>query len=135
MAEDRPKSKKSLRARMHHALEGGHPAGTRGALIEIFLVGLILFNVIAAALETVPSLDAVYGLYFTLFEVFSVAVFSIEYGLRLWAVPEDPRFRSAGAISGRLRYASQPLMLIDLLAIAPASSPLPIFVSLGFSGS
>ncbi len=120
MAEGHSTLDRSLRARVHHALEGGQPAGTRGALLESFLVFLIIFNVIAAALETVPALESVYGDYFIAFEIFSVVVFTAEYFLRLWTVPEDPRFRGAGALSGRLRYASQPLMIIDLLAIAPA---------------
>jgi voltage-gated potassium channel len=120
MAGGHSNAHQSLRTRIHHAMEGGHPAGTREALLESSLVALIVFNVIAAALETVPSLEAVYGRYFIAFEIFSIFVFTLEYLLRLWTVPEDPRFRGAGRISGRLRYARQPLMIVDLLAIAPA---------------
>ncbi len=94
-------------------------AGTLGAALETFLVVLIVSNVIAATLETVPSVNEIYGPLLDAFEIFSVAVFTVEYCLRLWTVPEDPRFRRAGALSGRLRYARQPLMIIDFLAIAP----------------
>lgn len=110
----------TLRKRMHQLLEGGHPAGTRGAIFETFIVVLIVANVLAAACETVPEIDARFGSYFNIFEVFSVIVFTIEYGLRLWTAPEDPRFRKADPVTGRLRYAVQPLMIIDFLAIAPA---------------
>jgi voltage-gated potassium channel len=115
-----------LRAKIHHVLEGGHTAGTLGAAIETFLVVLIVANVVAAALETVPSIYETYGTLLIGFEIFSVAVFTVEYLLRLWTVPEDPRFRRAGAVSGRIRHASQPLMIIDLLAIAP------VYISLLF---
>jgi len=87
--------------------------------MEAFLVSLIVANVIAAALETVPSINDLYEPFLSAFEFFLVAVFSLEYGLRLWTVPQDPRFRKAGRVTGRLRYATQPLMIIDFLAIAP----------------
>ena len=109
-----------LRAKMHHILEAGHAAGTLGAALETFLIVLIVTNVVAAALETVPSINAEFGPLLVAFEVVSVAIFTVEYCLRLWTVPEDPRFRKSGALSGRLRYARQPLMIIDILAIAPA---------------
>jgi len=126
MAAEKHLMRRSLRAQTHHVLEGGHTAGTLGATVETFLVGLIVANVVAATLETVPSINQVYGLHLIAFEVFSVAVFTIEYLLRLWTVPEDPRFRRTGALSGRIRYARQPLMIIDFLAIAP------VYVSLIF---
>jgi voltage-gated potassium channel len=110
----------SLRKRMHCVLEGGHTAGHRGAILEWFLVTLIVLNVIAAAMETVPAVISAYGPALHAFEWFSVAVFTVEYCLRLWTVPEDPRFRKSGAVTGRFRYALQPLMLIDFMAIAPA---------------
>ena len=109
----------TLRSRVHHALEGGNAAGPLGAAIETGLIGLIIANVIAAALESVPEIDAVYGQLFDGFELLSVAVFTLEFLLRLWAVPEDIRFRAKGPVMGRFRYALQPLMLIDVLAIAP----------------
>jgi len=116
----------NLRAKTHHVLEGGHTAGTLGAALETFLVLLIVANVVAATLETVPAINEAYGPLLIGFEVFSVAVFTVEYLVRLWTVPEDPRFRHAGALSGRIRYAAQPLMIIDLLAIAP------VYISLFF---
>ncbi len=51
--------------------------------------------------------------------IVSVAVFSIEYLLRLWSAPEDPLARGTGKEGGRLRYALRPMMVIDFLAIAP----------------
>jgi voltage-gated potassium channel len=110
---------KGLRARVHHLLEGGDAAGPLGTAIETGLIALIIANVLAAALESVPSIDAVYGHVFDAFEFFSVVVFSIEFVLRLWSSLEDPRFRGRGAFIGRVRYALQPLTIIDLLAILP----------------
>jgi voltage-gated potassium channel len=51
-----------------------------------------------------------------------VAVFTVEYLLRLWSAPESGRF--TGAIAGRLRFALTPLALVDLFAVLPAYLPM-----------
>ena len=55
------------------------------------------------------------------FEWFSVAIFTIEYLLRLWTCTIDPRF--ADPVTGRFRFALRPMSIIDLLAILPAYLP------------
>lgn len=86
------------------------------------LMTLILLNVAAVVLETVDEYQQAYGDFFRIFETFSVAVFTVEYVLRLWVAPLDERYR--GGFRGRLRYAMTPMALIDLLAILPALLPL-----------
>ncbi len=81
------------------------------------LLVLILLNVLAVVLESVQALRDAYGRVFIAFEVFSVAVFSIEYLARLWACTADPRY--AHPLFGRLRYLVSPLALVDLAAILP----------------
>jgi len=109
----------SFRARMHMILESGHGAGLAGTVFEVALIALIVANVLAVTFESVPAYAARYGRYFAAFEIFSIAVFTLEYAARLWTAPEDPRY-AKGAVSGRLRYALRPLMIIDFLAFAPA---------------
>ncbi|MBB4635411.1 ion transporter [Longimicrobium terrae] len=87
----------------------------------IFILALIAANVLAVILGSVPELEARWEAEFRAFEVFSVAVFSVEYLARVWSCVEDPRYR--GAVRGRLRYMLRPLALIDLLAIAPFFVP------------
>ncbi|HSZ10536.1 MAG TPA: hypothetical protein VK759_00075, partial [Rhizomicrobium sp.] len=81
-----------VRRRLQHILELGSAAGAPGIAFEVFLVVLIVGNVVAVTLESVPAVGAAYRPYFIDFEIFSVVVFTIEYGLRLWVAPEDPRF-------------------------------------------
>jgi voltage-gated potassium channel len=50
------------------------------------------------------------------FDVFIITVFIIEYILRIWSCNIDDRFKGR---FGRLRYAKQPIIIIDLLAILP----------------
>ena len=109
----------TLRARVHMVLESGHSAGFAGAVFETVLIALIVGNVIAVTLETVPELRAHYGDFFANFEIFSIGAFTVEYVLRLWAAPDDIRYAD-GPVRGRLRYALTPVMIIDFLAFAPA---------------
>ena len=54
------------------------------------------------------------------FETISVAIFTIEYSLRLWSVHRGSALRQARRILGPVsRYALTPVMLIDLVAFAP----------------
>lgn len=85
--------------------------------VKLFVMFLIVASVLALMLETVDSLAARGGSLFFYFEAFSVAVFTVEYGMRIWGAVEDPDFD--GPVSGRFKCASRPLVVIDLLAILP----------------
>jgi voltage-gated potassium channel len=88
-------------------------------IINGFIIILIISNVVAVMLETVPSLHDTKKerLFFHYFDLISVIIFSIEYVLRIWSSNHDPRYRHP--ITGRLRYMLSPGALIDLLAILP----------------
>ena len=109
----------AIRRRTHQILEGTREGDLVNRVFEIFMIVLIAGNVLAVILETVPSLGTAYGGLFFVFEVFSVAVFSIEYVLRVWAVIEDRRRTRMTPVGGRLRYMVTPMAIIDLLAFLP----------------
>lgn len=112
------KSPQSARARAHELLEDPSDADALERGLNWFLVGLIFLNVVAVVLETVDSVHDRYERAFDLFEGASIAVFTLEYALRIWSCVEDPRY--AHPITGRLRFAMRPLVLIDLLSIVPS---------------
>jgi len=85
--------------------------------IEIGLLILIFANILALMLESVPELHTSYADAFMYFEVFSVVIFTIEYGLRVWSSVEIPMYHKP--VMGRLRYMSSGMAIIDLLAILP----------------
>ena len=91
-------------------------------VIAVMLMILIIVNAAAVVLETVDELNETYGALFRAIEIVSVAIFTVEYLLRLWIAPLDARYRKP--LTGRLRYAATPLALVDLLAILPAILPL-----------
>lgn len=128
MSESGARTPHTLRARIHLILESGHNAGLAGTVFEMGLVALIVANVLAVTLDTVPAIRARYASYFDAFETFSIAAFTVEYALRLWTAPEDPRY-GRRAFGGRFGYAMRPLMIIDLFAFAPAYF-LPLFPAL-----
>ena len=85
--------------------------------VDISLLVLILLNVLAVILETVRSVQLRFSTAFWAFEIFSVAVFSVEYAARIWSCTADPRYRQP--IVGRLRYVSSFFGVVDFLAILP----------------
>jgi voltage-gated potassium channel len=91
-------------------------------VVAVFLILLIIINAIAVVLETVDSLNARYGSIFYAIEIVSITIFTLEYFLRLWIAPLNPRY--AHPFWGRVRYAFSLLAIIDLLAILPAFLPL-----------
>ena len=86
-------------------------------VINGFIIILIILNVTAVMLETVPSIHEPHKRFFRTFDVVSVIIFTIEYLLRVWSCNHDPRYRHS--VHGRLRYIFSLDGLIDLLAILP----------------
>jgi voltage-gated potassium channel len=108
-----------LRHRLYEILEQG-PVGDRaGRLIGRCIVALIVINLIAVALESVPDLEARFSLIFSSIEIVSLLIFSIEYGLRLWVAVEHPPDRHLGHRKARLTFATSALGIIDLIAVLP----------------
>lgn len=112
----------SAKLRVHDILVETDDNEKIDKVVAFGLMMLIVANVIAFVLETVDSLNQQYGAFFQTFELISLAIFSVEYLLRLWVAPLNPRY--TGRFAGRIRYALTPMALIDLLAIAPAFLPL-----------
>jgi len=116
---DGPERSASARQRIHDILESGSEHDPVVRLASTLLVALITLNVAAFAAETVPELQRKYGTAFDLFNWFSVAIFTVEYALRLWSCVEVPLLRSLPPWRARAKFAARPLMVIDLFAILP----------------
>jgi voltage-gated potassium channel len=108
-----------LRRRAYEILEGAGADAPAGRIVNSLLIGLIIANVAAIILESDASIGARYRLWFRLFEWLSVLLFTLEYGVRVWAAVERDDGRYAAPVPGRIRYVLTPLALIDLIAILP----------------
>lgn len=107
------------RKRLFELLEVARPGDRASRIVDIVLVVLIIGSVAAIVLESVDDFATRYSPVFDWLQVLSVAIFAVEYLLRIWSAPEhdDERFRSP--LLGRLRYGCTPMALVDLVAILP----------------
>ena len=110
---------------MYHAVKGKvhsllHPEIGNTKLdkaINAFIIVLIILNVVAVVLETVPSIHDPNAKLFHLFDTVSVIIFTIEYVFRVWSSNHEERFKHS--FHGRLKYMLTTGALIDLIAILP----------------
>jgi voltage-gated potassium channel len=109
----------SLRQKIYEIIEVGRGDNRLSRLFDVTILVLILLNVAAVVMETVPAYAAAYGPQFEAFNVFTVAVFTIEYVLRLWTAVEVPFLRRYPPWRARLKLATTPALIIDLFAILP----------------
>lgn len=98
------------------ALDGRHPG--LGHRVELGLHALILYSALAMGVETLPGLPGWAGTVLSVSEVVVVAVFTLEYVLRLATSPAPAA------------YARSFFGIVDLLAIAPFYLGL-VFIGIG----
>ncbi len=111
----------SARRRMREILAHSKANDIVSKVVDTFIVGLILLNVVAMIVESVERVHSLVPTWFKTFELFSVVIFSAEYALRLWSCVEDPQY--AGPVLGRVRFALSPLAVVDALAVLPFYLP------------
>lgn len=108
-----------LRRRFYNILEHGTIGERTGRFVGRFIVFLIILNLIAVTLELVPEYQARYQVFFTIIELFSLVVFTVEYALRVWVASEHTPHRHLSAASARWNYVRSAFGLIDLIAVLP----------------
>ncbi len=109
----------SLRRRIYEIIETGHGEDLASKVFDSFIVALILLNVAAFIAETVPAMRERWGTLFHWFEIGSVAIFTVEYLLRIWTAVEVPYLSREPSWKARLKFARQPALIIDLVAFLP----------------
>lgn len=118
---DRSPSARYLRTRrlVYHMLGGDGRKDILVRAVDAALMVLISVNCVFSILESVDDLAVVHGHIFHTFDRISVAVFTVEYGCRVWTAVEMQDARFHHPLWGRLRYMATPMALIDLVAVIP----------------
>lgn len=122
----------NLRKRTAELLEQGVYDDRPSRLLNLFLILMISLNVVAIILESVTSIYEQYERAFWLFEIFSVAIFTVEYLARVWSSIDHEEIHDSRPILGRIRYMLSPIALVDLIAILPFYLSLYISIDLRF---
>ena len=108
---------KAFRRKLYHILEDADYGHWLGRLEQILLSVLIFLDISAFILETSPPLNQSYYWLFRSVGIFATAVFTVEYGLRIWLCTVEHRFRHS--LWGRLRYALTPMAIVDFISTFP----------------
>ena len=105
-----------MKQRLFEILEPAPDGNWVSKSVDLMIMILILLNVIAVILESLPSWEQ-YSTSFQVFETFSIFIFTVEYLLRIWCCNLIKRYEHP--VAGRLKFALTPMALIDLLTILP----------------
>jgi hypothetical protein len=85
---------------------------------RIFIFGMIIANIVAVMVESIPAIDKGVGNesgnFFDRFEAFSIAIFTLEYASRLFCAPKN-----RAALYSSWIYAQTFFGIVDFLSTAP----------------
>ena len=109
-----------IQANVLRVLEPAALGDRTSRIWDLSLFFLVVLNLVAVALESVPTLQMSYGKWLYNFELFSVVVFSVEYVARVWSAPAKRGVDFTDSpLKSRFRYIFSFYGLIDLVAILP----------------
>jgi voltage-gated potassium channel len=122
-----------IQRRTYEIVDGAVPDKYSRSL-DLFIVVLVITNVIAIILESVPEIHNKYLTAFYFFDLFSVLVFSVEYVVRVWSF--GAKYYENGSpmtfgksLRGRKDYVLSFYGIIDFL------STVPFYLQLLFPGA
>ena len=108
---------RTFRQKMHALVFPTPYSGKLHELFDTFIAIWVLLSVVSVILESVESLHYILNLQFIVLDSIAVAIFTLEYCMRMYSCVEDPKYQ--GAFFGRLKQAKSPSTFIDFLAIVP----------------
>jgi voltage-gated potassium channel Kch len=108
---------RTFRQKIHALIFVSEYGGKLHVLFENFIAMWVLISVLAVILESVHSISYLLDVEFVILDSVAVAIFTIEYCMRLYSCVEEPGFK--GTVAGRWKQAKAPATVIDLLAILP----------------
>lgn len=117
ISENKPR-KQGFRERVYHIIDNEEVQTDGSQFVEMIITILILLSIVAIILESFAELKVAYGFYFNFFESATLAIFTVEYALRLWTA--DYKYKDTGSwFSAARKFVTSGSGLIDLIAISP----------------
>jgi voltage-gated potassium channel len=107
----------TVKQRIYEILESSNPSDLLSLIDDWGVTILIILDVSNFILETSEEISFNFNNFLGNIELISLTCFTGLYVLQLWCCTADPRYEHP--LWGRLKYASTPLVIIDLLAILP----------------
>lgn len=107
-----------LRLKIFRLLEADNPTPQAKA-VRLSIAALIVVNVTAIFLQSHDDIALQYHALLNGINGVAVAIFTIEYLVRLWVAAKNPAYAGKPAWRAQLAYARSPMGLVDFLAIAP----------------
>jgi voltage-gated potassium channel len=123
-------NKSKMKRKIYELVEKGSFGKKYNLYFDYFIASLIVLNVIAIAIESLPSLNETHLKFLRVFEVVSLLIFSVEFLMRLYVA--DLVFPRKTKLSSILSFVFSPLGLVDLFAILPFYIPFIIPIDLRF---
>lgn len=108
---------RSFRGKVYALLEPTGHSGRLHAYIDDFIVFWVALSIFCVIFETVDSFYELFAFEFHVIDVVAFSIFTIEYVARVYAAPENPKFKHLQL--PRLGQIRSGQAIIDLLAILP----------------
>jgi voltage-gated potassium channel len=109
----------AIRRRLYEILEQGTLDDRLGRIVNRALVLVIIVNLVALVMGSVPAVAAGHEGLFRAIEFFSLVLFSVEYGLRIWIAADPMPRHGLTRRHARIAYVTSGSGLIDLVAVLP----------------
>ena len=108
---------RTFRQKMHAIVFTSPYGGKMHDFFQNFIGLWVLISVFAVVMESVHSVSYILNVEFVILDAVAVAIFSMEYCMRIYCCVEEPGFK--GAVGGRFKQAKTASSMVDLLAILP----------------
>ena len=108
-----------LQQRAHVLLRPAQFGDVTSRSVDNALHLLVFSNLIAVTLDSVSAIHASYGYFFDIFELISVAIFSLDLLVRIWTAPLDYSNKGETNFRSRVRYLLSFGGIIDVVSILP----------------
>ncbi len=94
---------RTFRQKVHALVFPSNFGGTMQHIFEVFIGVWVILSVMAVILESVKSINYILHLQFVILDAVAVAIFTVEYCMRIYSCVEEPGYK--GAFLGRFRQA------------------------------